>query len=119
MAAFEKGREKTGGRAKGTPNKTTTDLKEWVFRLVSKNTKQIEKDLKELDAKERLILFEKLLRYVLPRQASITADMAFGFDEKEVEQFRAWQRTNARYEAMTDEELQAEIERMQAITSNL
>lgn len=119
MAAFEKGREKTGGRAKGTPNKTTTDLKDWVFRLLQRNLKQIEKDLKELDSKERLILFEKLLRYVLPRQASITADMALGFDEKEVEQFRAWQRRNARYEAMTDEELQAEIKRLDDIINDV
>ena len=119
MAAFEKGREKTGGRTKGTRNKVTTDLKEWVFRLLQRNLKQIEKDLKELDSKERLILFEKLLRYVLPRQASITADMALGFDEKEVEQFRAWQRSNARYEAMSEEELKAEIERIDRSINNL
>lgn len=119
MAAFEKGREKTGGRAKGTPNKTTTDLKDWVFRLLQRNLKQIEKDLKELDAKERLILFEKLLRYVLPRQQAVTADVALGFDEKEVEQFRAWQSRQARYEAMTDEELQAEIKRLDNIINDV
>ena len=117
--AFEKGREKTGGRVKGVKNKTTTDLKEWVFRLLQRNLKQIEKDLQELDAKERLILFEKLLRYVLPRQASITADMALGFDEKEVEQFRAWQRTQARFDSMTEEELKAEIERIDRSINNL
>lgn len=115
--AFEKGREKTGGRVKGVKNKTTTDLKEWVFRLLQRNLKQIEKDLQELDAKERLILFEKLLRYVLPRQASITADMAF--DAKEVEQFRAWQRTQARFDSMTEEELKAEIERIDRSINNL
>lgn len=119
MAAFEKGREKTGGRAKGTPNKTTTDLKDWVFRLLQRNLKQIEKDLKELDSKERLILFEKLLRYVLPRQQAVTADMSLGLNEEELRQFRFWQKKEAQYKAMTDEELIAEIERIDHSIKNL
>ena len=113
MAQFEKGREKTGGRQKGTRNKTSADLKLWITRLLSKNLKQIEQDLKELDAKERLYLFEKLMRYVLPRQQSVVADMALGLNENELEQFRVWQRTQARFDSMTDEELKDEIERIE------
>ena len=119
MAQFEKGRTKTGGRTRGTKNKTTTDLKEWVFRLLNKNVKQIEQDLQCLDPRDRVVLFEKLLRYILPRQQSVTADVAMKLDEKELEQFRAWQARQARYEAMTDEELQAEIKRLDDIANNL
>ena len=119
MGQFEKGRTKTGGRTRGTKNKTTTDLKEWVFRLLNKNVKQIEQDLQCLDPRERVLLFEKLLRYVLPRQQAVTADVAMRLDENELEQFRAWQRRNARLDAMSDEELQAEIKRLDSIAEDI
>jgi plasmid maintenance system killer protein len=45
--------------------------------------------------------------------------MALGFDEKEVEQFRAWQRTQARFDSITEEELKAEIERIDRSINNL
>lgn len=54
------------GRKKGVPNKTTKDLREWVNTFLDRNTKQIEADWKALDPKERVLLFEKLLKYSLP-----------------------------------------------------
>ena len=35
-----------GGRPKGTPNKITTSMKEWVEELLNKNQKQLQKDFK-------------------------------------------------------------------------
>jgi len=118
MATFQKGHAKLGGRKAGVPNRSTAELREWVQKLVQSNMAQVKRDLKELEPKERLDVIERLMRYVLPRQQAITAEVE-GANTTEWEQFQAWKRTNARYEAMTDEELQAEIERMQAITSNL
>ena len=34
------------GRPKGTPNKATSDLKEWINVLINKNLSKMEKDLK-------------------------------------------------------------------------
>ena len=66
---------KTGnpnGRPKGTPNKVTTTLKEWIIQLIDGNREQIERDFKQLSARDRLLIFERLLPYVIPKQQSIS-----------------------------------------------
>jgi len=62
---------KTGGRKPGSVNKTTSEMKEWVNGLVSKNQKQIVKDLKLLEPKDRVMLFERLLQYVIPKANNV------------------------------------------------
>ena len=112
------GRGRLGGRSKGTPNKSTAELREWVQKLVQSNMAQVKRDLKELEPKERLDVIERLMRYVLPRQQAITAEVEEA-NTTEWEQFRAWKRSNARYEAMSEEELKAEIERIDRSINNL
>ena len=107
-----------GGRKAGTPNKSSAELREWVQKLVQSNMAQVKRDLKELEPKERLDVIERLMRYVLPRQQAITAEVEEA-NTTEWEQFRAWQRSNARYEAMSEEELKAEIERIDRSINNL
>jgi len=63
-----KGTPKTGGRSAGTPNKITGTLKEFVANLIDQNRQQIEKDLKRIEPKERLMILERLMAYVLPKQ---------------------------------------------------
>lgn len=50
---------KTGGRTKGTPNKTTKEMRELLTRLLSET---MEEDVKGMTATER----SKLYRYILP-----------------------------------------------------
>ena len=52
-------RFKTGGRKKGTPNKTTKELRELLTRLLSET---MEEDVRGMTATER----SKLYRYILP-----------------------------------------------------
>ena len=73
-----KGCEKTGGRQKGTPNKVTTDLKEWVKNLIDDNRTQIIKDLKNLDPRDRVAIIERLLKYVLPTGMQINQTIEGG-----------------------------------------
>lgn len=60
------------GRPKGTPNKITADLREFVGQLLSDNLEQFNTDFQQLEAKDRLIIMEKLLSYVLPKLSNIT-----------------------------------------------
>lgn len=59
--------QKTGGRKKGTPNKATSTLRDWFLQLVNDNRQQIETDLREMEAKDRLQWIEKILPYILPK----------------------------------------------------
>lgn len=72
-----KGTEKTGGRVAGTPNKVTGTVKEWIAGLIDKNRAQVEKDLKMLEPKERLQVLEKLMQYVVPKQATVATKIDF------------------------------------------
>ncbi len=73
----QKGTKKTGGRQKGTPNKVTKDLRGWVSDLIDSNREQIEKDLQELEPKERIQVFEKFLQYTLPKKQSVKTEIDF------------------------------------------
>jgi hypothetical protein len=64
----------TSGRPKGTPNKVTTDLRKWVECLIDRNLKKMERDLKQLEPRERLMILEKLLQYSIPKQQSISVE---------------------------------------------
>ena len=65
-----KGKPKTGGRQKGTPNKVTSTLRNWILDVFNCNREQLASDMKALDAKDRLLMFEKLLPYILPKVTS-------------------------------------------------
>lgn len=69
------GKGRLGGRQKGTPNKITASVKDWLSGLIDKNRKQIEKDIKQLEPKERLQVLEKLMQYVIPKQQAVSADV--------------------------------------------
>ena len=61
------GKGRMGGRQKGTPNKVTGTVKEWLADLIDKNRGQIEADLQQLEPKERLAMLEKFMQYIVPK----------------------------------------------------
>ena len=63
MAQFKKGE---GGRPKGKANKVTGNLRDWIANFIDSNRDQIQADWLKLDAKDRIVMFEKLLKYTLP-----------------------------------------------------
>lgn len=86
------GRGRLGGRAAGTPNKISGTLKEWLTSLIDKNREQIEKDLQNLEPKERLQIIERLMQYVIPKQAA--------------------QQVKLDFDSLTDEQLQQLVNEM-------
>lgn len=66
------GLPKTGGRQAGTPNKATATVRNWIVELINNNREQIEQDLQQLEPKDRLLMFEKLLPFILPKTVQAT-----------------------------------------------
>lgn len=73
---FQKGREKTGGRKKGTPNKAASPVKECFSRLLEDYTSSntFMEDFASLEPKDRLMLAEKLASYVVPKMQSVAVE---------------------------------------------
>lgn len=59
---------KSGGRAKGTPNKTTTEIKEMINQFVSGNITDLQDNYDLLEPEKKLQFFRDLLKFVLPTQ---------------------------------------------------
>lgn len=74
---FEKGRKKTGGKKKGTPNKTTAEIREILTGIIQNEIPHVEKALLSLrqDNESAYIdKVQKLMEYVLPKKRDITSD---------------------------------------------
>lgn len=71
------GKGRIGGRQKGTPNRVTASVKEWVAQVIDKNRRQMERDIKSLEPKDRLQMLEKLMQYVVPKQQTVSANVDF------------------------------------------
>jgi len=65
---------KTGGREQGTPNKLTSDLRERINDFLTDNWEQVEKDFQTLEPEKKILMFEKLLNYTLPRMQATQLD---------------------------------------------
>jgi len=68
------GRGRIGGRQKGTPNKTTRTVREWIANILNENQEQFRRDLKLLEPDERVRAITALLPYVTPKQATLSLD---------------------------------------------
>ena len=65
---------KTGGRTMGTPNKTTTEIREHYQNLIAENLEQLNKDLKELEPLQRLKMIIELSKFVVPTLKAIESN---------------------------------------------
>ena len=83
------GRGRLGGRAKGTPNKVSAELKDWLASILNNGKERFERDIEQLDASERVRVYMSLLNYVLPKQQSMTAEAVAEAEIKELESQRA------------------------------
>lgn len=83
--ARPKGTPKTGGRKAGSENKVTSELKSWIQELIDGNRKKFESDLNKLEPKDRLMIIEKLMNYVVPKQQAISVEAQVQAEYAELE----------------------------------
>lgn len=82
-------RTKTGGRAKGTPNKVSRPFRAFVASLLDENREQIEADLRAVTPAERLSFVVKVLPYLMPKLEFSIQNYdndtinPFGYDERQ------------------------------------
>lgn len=69
------------GRPKGKPNKATGDLRQWINNFIEDNRDQIIQDWKKLEPRDRIILFERLLKYSLPTLQATSLTAEIGIDK--------------------------------------
>lgn len=84
------GLPKTGGRQAGTPNKTTSTVRNWIVELINNNREQIEQDLQQLEPKDRLLMFERLLPYILPKTVQATDVEGAAYTRNDVVTTEIW-----------------------------
>ncbi len=71
---------KTGGRTVGTPNKTTSEIREHFQNLITENLGQLNQDLKELEPLQRLKMIIELSKFVVPTLKA--TDLKFSDNEE-------------------------------------
>jgi hypothetical protein len=67
--------KKTGGRSKGTPNRTTAETKELLQKIVNKEIDSLSLLLEQLEPNERVNALSKLLPYIVPKQNEVKAEI--------------------------------------------
>ena len=75
------------GRPVGQQNKLTTQTKDWITQLIDRNKKQIEKDLKGMDAETRVKALFSLFNYIVPKQQSISIEEQAKIEEEALIKF--------------------------------
>lgn len=78
MANYTKGRQKTGGRQKGTPNKAHKFGKEFIQHTIDEyvNSGLFADDFKAMQPKERVDAISKLVGYIMPKLQAASVDVS-------------------------------------------
>lgn len=58
--------KKTGGRQKGTPNRVGSSIRQQIKDFIEAETENILDEISKLEGKEKIEMYFKFLRYVVP-----------------------------------------------------
>lgn len=81
----KKGTPKTGGRKKGTPNKTTAEMKQWVGAFLSKSMQSLDELYEALPPDKQAELAFSLLPKLLPFVLAKQNETKHSIDEQQME----------------------------------
>lgn len=62
------------GRPRGAKGKVNVSVREWLAQLVDDNREQLAKDFKKLSGKNRMLMLDKFLQYLIPKKSASTLD---------------------------------------------
>lgn len=94
MARYVKGQSgNPAGKKKGTPNRTTEQLRSMVQTLIESNWNRIQFDLDQMKPSERLNFIYNLLKFVLPDPVSYEK-----LSEEQLEQLHEYLQRKYSYE---------------------
>ena len=62
------------GRMKGKPNRLTSSLRDKIQMIVNNRIDNIDSDLEGLEPKDRIVILERLIQYIIPKQQAITVE---------------------------------------------
>ena len=74
------------GRPKGANGKISTEFKDWIKEVLDNNRNQFLIDLRGVDAEKRLVMYEKLIQYIVPKQQSISVEAQISAEWAALEQ---------------------------------
>ena len=95
MARYVKGQSgNPAGKKKGTPNRTTEQLRTMVQTLIESNWNRIQYDLDQLKPSDRLTFIYNLLKFVLPDPVSYEK-----LSEEQLEQLHEYLQRKYSYES--------------------
>jgi len=77
MAGRNKGTPKTGGRTKGVPNRSSAKVKSLIGKLLEDKYNKFEQELEQLDGKDYVTAYLKLIEYVVPKQRQKMQTISF------------------------------------------
>lgn len=63
------------GRPKGAKGRVKQSVKDWIQNVIDANRNQFAEDLAALSPKERVVILEKLISYVVPKQQAVNANV--------------------------------------------
>jgi hypothetical protein len=61
-----KGSPKYGGRVKGTPNRTSEEVRQSLLKLLDDNLSKLQKDIDGMKGKDRASLLISLAKHIIP-----------------------------------------------------
>lgn len=67
-------RKKTGGRKKGTPNKSTSKVKERIEDFINKNAEDMQIWFDDLESKDKVKYMLDMYQYAAPKLKSVEVD---------------------------------------------
>ena len=78
---------KTGGRVKGSINKTTAVTKEVISDMLAnyRESGLMDSDFMQLEPKDRLLITEKLMQYIMPKIQAVDMNMVAEVKERTIE----------------------------------
>lgn len=73
------------GRPAGTKNKVNNETKNWIKEIVDGSREQFLIDLKSVDPEKRLLIIEKLMKYVVPSLSAVSVEAQISAEYSELE----------------------------------